>query len=133
MSFQLHLIDTQTGCTAEVVFSESDRELLGLQMMRCVDGGLDRFAQWLSVAVGSSLPTVVDYDLKPPSEAQVGFAMAIARALGVALPPEVLRYRGAMHDFLSTHKEAFEARRRPRAASALGTAPRDDPSSEAVD
>lgn len=122
MAFQLHVIDTLTGCTAEMVLSESDQELLDLQMMRCMTcGGLDLFAHWLSVALASSLPTAVDYDLKPPSEAQVNFAMAIARVLGVALPPDVLRYRGAMHDFLSSHKEAFDARRRVRTPPTTGT------------
>lgn len=111
MAFQLHVTDAITGCAAQIVFSESDQELLGLQMTRCMNcGGIDRVAQWLSVALASSLPAVVDYDLKPPSEAQVNFAMAIARALRLALPPDVLRYRGAMHDFLSSYKEAFDAR-----------------------
>ena len=53
----------------------------------------------------------MDYDLRLPSQAQVNFATAIARSLGLALAPEVLRYRGCMHDFLSAHKDAFNERR----------------------
>lgn len=118
MSFQLCLVDMQTGHAVEVGFSDSDRELLARQKTRCeTDGGLEFFAQWLSLALGSSLPTVVDYDLRPPSEAQVHFATAIARALALSLPPDVLRYRGPMHEFLSSHKDAFEARRRSGAPS----------------
>ena len=115
MSFQLHVIDIQTGCEAELVFPESDLELLTRQMSRCVEyGGFELFARWLSNALASSLPDLVDYDLRPPSDAQVKFAMAIARTLGVVLTPDVLRYRGAMHEFLSSHKDAFETRRRAR-------------------
>ena len=113
MSFLLCVIDPETGQAVEVALSDSDWELLNRQRARCVtDGGPEFFAQWLSLALSSSLPTVVDYELRPPSEAQVSFATAIARALALAVPPEVLRYRDAMHDFLSSHKEAFDARRR---------------------
>lgn len=118
MSFQLCVVDTETGHSVEVSFSDSDQELLTRQKTRCVtDGGLEFFARWLSLALATSLPSVVDYELRPPTEAQVNFATAIARALALALPPEVLRYRGAMHDFLSLHKEAFESRRRSGARS----------------
>lgn len=118
MWFQLHVIDVETGWTAEVVLADADQELLGLQMARCVEqAGLDWFAEWLSRTLVAALPDAVDYDLKPPSEAQVNYAMAIARALRVPLTPDVLRYRGAMHEFLSTHKEAFDARRTSRSRS----------------
>lgn len=122
MSVQLHVIDVESGWTAEVVLPEPDLELLTRQMSRCVEyGGLDLFARWLSSALASSLPGLVDYDLRPPSEPQVNYAMAIARTLRVVLTPEVLRYRGAMHEFLSTHKDAFDARRRARSAGTEGT------------
>jgi hypothetical protein len=117
MSFQLFVFDVETQRTAEVGLSDLDREVLDLQMARCVDSvGFELFAQWLAVALSSALPAVVDYELRPPSDAQVNFAMAIARGLSVALPPKVLKYRGAMHDFLTTHKDAFEARRNTRAS-----------------
>ena len=120
--FQLHVVDTETGQAVEVGFSDSDWELLDRQKSRCLSsGGLDLFARWLSLALGSSLTTIVDYDLRPPSEAQLHYATAIARALAIAMPPDVLRYRGAMHDFLSSNKDAFDARRRTGGPSELGT------------
>lgn len=119
MAFLLHVIDPHTGSVAELEFSDADRELLELQMMRCIEcGGLEPFARWLSFALKSSLPTVVDYGLRPPSEAQMNFALAIARTLGVSLPPDVLRYRGAIHDFISSHKEAFDTHRKTRPTTA---------------
>jgi len=118
MPFQLHVIDVDTGWSSEVVLVDADQELLGRQMARCVEqAGLDWFAEWLSRTLVAALPDAVDYDLKPPSEAQVNYATAIARALRVSLTPDVLRYRGAMHDFLSTHKEAFDTRRKARSRS----------------
>jgi hypothetical protein len=121
MSLELHLIDVASGWTAEVVLPEPDLELLTRQMVRCVEyGGLELFASWFSSALASSLPTLVDYDLRPPTEAQVKFAMAIARTLRVVLTPDVLRYRGAMHEFLSNHKDAFDARRRVRSSVRSG-------------
>lgn len=115
MAFLLQLIDPQTGCVAELEFADPDRELLDLQMARCVEsGGLEPFARWLSFALKSSLPSVVDYGLRPPSEAQINYALSIARTLGVPLSPDVLRYRGAMHDFISSNKEAFDSHRKTR-------------------
>jgi hypothetical protein len=112
MTFQLHFLDKENGLTLDVALADSDRELLSRQLTRCIsDGGPERFARWLGAALGASLPTVVDYDLRPPTEPQVSFAMAIARTLSVALSPDVLRYRGAMHEFLSTNKAEYERRR----------------------
>lgn len=115
MAFVIHVIDADTGYVAELEFSDSDRELLDLQMLRCMTyGGLEHFARWLSFALKSSLPSALDYELRPPSEPQMHFALAIARTLGVALAPDVLRYRGAMHEFISKHKDAFDAQRKSR-------------------
>lgn len=119
MALVLHATDTETGYTVELALPDAEYELLELQMARCVaTGGFDAFAQWLSLALGTSLPTVVDYALRPPSEAQTKFAMAIARTLGLALAPDALRYRGVMHEFISSHAPAFLANRKSRTESA---------------
>lgn len=133
-SFQLQVTDVETGATAEVRFSESECEALNLQMARClICGGVDSFAQWLGLAFGSLLPTVVDYDLRPPSEAQVKFATAIARALGIALPPEILRYRGEMHAFISLHKDAFDTRQKRRSPPPAQMVPRGNAPAETAE
>ena len=86
MAFLLHVIDADTGCVAELEFSDADRELLDLQMLRCVAcGGLEHFARWLSFSLKSSLPSVLDYGLRPPSEAQVHFALALLMMLEIQL------------------------------------------------
>ena len=127
MGFQLHVLDMENGWTVEVVLTEPDRELVTRQMARCMDcGGLEFFARWLSGALATSLPGLVDYDLRPPSEPQVTYATAMARTLGILLTPDVLRYRGAMHEFLSSHKDAFDALRRARSGGTPVTAARSE-------
>ena len=112
MPVQLHLLDIQSGTAVDLPLADPDRELLGDQVKRCREyGGLDLFVQRLGRAFASALRSTVDHDLRPPSDPQVKYAMAIARTLSIALSPDVLRYRGAMHVFLSAHKEAFEVRR----------------------
>lgn len=133
MAVFLHAIDAETGYTVELVLPDAEHELLELQMARCVaNGGFDAFAQWLSQALGALLPTVVDYTLRPPSEAQTKFAMAIARTLGLALSPDALRYRGVMHEFISSHAPAFLASRKGRTESAVESGQRFGEPDEAV-
>jgi hypothetical protein len=110
---ELYFIEVDTGELAEVPLAEEDQELLGKQMTRCMEhGGAELFARWLAQAFSMALPTAVDYDLRPPSEAQIAFATAIARVLRLPLEPDVLRYRGSMHEFLSRNKDEFDARRK---------------------
>lgn len=125
MTSLLHVIDPDTGRAVELVLSDAEQELLELQMTRCIAyGGFDAFAQRLSQALGASLLSIVDYTLRPPSEAQTKFAMAIARTLGIPISPDVLRYRGAMHDFIFLHAPAFMAHRKTRTGQSAETAQR---------
>lgn len=48
----------------------------------------------------------------PPSDKQVKYAVSIARALGLPIPPEALQYRDAMTVFLTTHAPTYRQRRR---------------------
>lgn len=109
---RIQVVDRETGWLEELCLADHDADLLSLQLERHLERGLpDGFTRWLAYVISTSLPESVDYDLRPPSEAQVKFATAIARTLGLALPPDVLRYRGPMHEFLTAHKDAFNARR----------------------
>jgi hypothetical protein len=61
------------------------------------------------------LGEALDSDIKPPTEPQLKFAVDIARALGVAIPGEALRYRGSMKAFISRFEPMFRgARQRSR-------------------
>lgn len=109
---RIHVVDQETGWLEELCLADHDEDLLSLQLARHLERGPpEAFARWLAYVISASIPESVDYDLRPPTEAQVKFATAIARSLGLALPAEVLRYRGPMHEFLSAHKDAFNDRR----------------------
>jgi hypothetical protein len=88
------------------------REAWALQYDRAqLSGGIDRFRERLAVCFAISLAQCLDSDLQPPTSAQMAYAMAIARELGIALPAEALRFRGAMGDFIDRFAEALSRKR----------------------
>lgn len=93
-------------------------EALGVQRERACRDEFDlAFVERLSECFANSLAACLDTDLQLPTDSQVKYAMDIARDLGVSLPADVLRFRGAAHDFIGRFEEAFrsgrERRRRP--------------------
>lgn len=72
-----------------------------------------RFQTHLRQLIGASL----DLSQGPPTDAQLRYAIDIARTLGLALPGEALRYRGAMQVFIARFEKHFrDARARRRGA-----------------
>lgn len=74
-------------------------------------GGIDRFRERLAQCFATSLNECLDPDLKPPTEAQLKYATAIARGLGIPLPSEALRFRGPMAEFIDRFAETMRQRR----------------------
>jgi hypothetical protein len=110
-TLQLQLLDQDTGWIAHVALPHAVEDLLDKQFELCVEGGnAEDFLRWFAQALATGLPEAVSYELRPPSSAQVSFATAIARGLNIPLPPEVLRYRGPMHDFLERYANSFRQR-----------------------
>ena len=66
----------------------------------------------LGLKLQTAIAEVVDPDLRPPTQAQVDYAVAIARELNVNLPGEALMFRCAMGQFLDRYVDLFKARRR---------------------
>ena len=107
----LLLVDMDSDLLVEIPVSESLEEALNIQWERLADEAARnafgaRFGPHLALALGESL----DWDLRAPTPAQVTYATAISRALGIALPSEVLRYRGQMNEFLDRHNQTFKDR-----------------------
>jgi hypothetical protein len=75
-------------------------------------GSVDGFRERLALCFASSLIECLDPDLKPPTDAQLKYATAIARELGIPLPPEALRFRGPMGEFIDRFAEAMRQKRR---------------------
>lgn len=59
-----------------------------------------------------SLTECLDADLKSPTPAQVQCATDIACQLGILLPPEALRFRGPMGEFIDHFAEILRQKRR---------------------
>lgn len=87
-------------------------EALRVQMARIQFDGKPppQLCRRIAERIAISVLEVLDVDLKPPTQAQVSFAIAIARELNVSLPGEALLFRGAMGEFLDRYAELFNAR-----------------------
>lgn len=101
------LVNDDLDLSVELPFAPLAQEALGIQLQRsvCTDGYFpfgDRLAR--------KLVELIDADLQPPSASQLSFALSISRTLDVAVPSEVLKFRGAMFDFLDRYAPMFKAR-----------------------
>jgi hypothetical protein len=91
------------------------REAWLLQYGRALhSGSIERFQARLAQCFAVSLGECLDADLKPPTSAQVQYATDIARRLGVPLPPEALRFRGAIGEFIDRFSEVLRKKRQGR-------------------
>lgn len=101
------LVDDDSELSIELPFSTSTREAIGIQLERSAYmDGRHSFSERLA----RTLIELLDADLQPPSAAQLSYAAAISRGLDVALPSEVLKFKGAMFDFLDRYAPIFKAR-----------------------
>ncbi|UNP30721.1 hypothetical protein [Lysobacter gummosus] len=108
----LYLIAPGIDLSIELFVSDQVEKALALQWERLTDrASRDAFCRRMTQQLDSVIPDSIDWDIKEPTPAQVSFAMALSKQLDVAIPPEVLRYRGHMHEFLETHSQQSKARR----------------------
>lgn len=101
------LVDDELDLSVELPFAPPTREALGIQLQRWVfaDG-----YTYLGDRLARKFADLLDADLKPPSASQLSYALSISKALDVALPSEVLKFKGAMFDFLDRYAPVFKAR-----------------------
>ena len=109
----LRIADDDRGWEISVPLEHHVLEALQVQMARIpinYDEPSPRFCIHLAEKISAVILESLDTDLKPPTDAQVSFALAIARDLNVSLPGEALLYRGAMSDFLTRFAPTFNSR-----------------------
>jgi hypothetical protein len=95
-----------------IPLDDCTQEAWVLQQERAFQAGaINGFRERLAQCFAMSLIECLDADLKPPTEAQVKYATAIARDLGIPLPPEVLRFRGPMADFIGRFADVMRQKR----------------------
>ncbi|WP_295680813.1 hypothetical protein [uncultured Nevskia sp.] len=70
----------------------------------------EEFAEAMLKHLSRVLATFLEPDLRPPTEKQIAFAMALSRRLNVPIPREALMYKEAIEDFLS--KYAYNSKSR---------------------
>lgn len=108
----LRITDVEGGWEIEVPITGSTLEALRLQIARLNrrEVFLSPICERIGLKISETVIEVLDPDLRPPTPAQVKFALDIARELSVNLPGEALQYRGAMHDFLTRYSDLFYSR-----------------------
>lgn len=106
---EFHLVDESLDARALIPLSEAVREAVAIQWSRCEnDEDVKSLSKRLQAVLEPSVIDALDWDLRPPSPAQKKFAYAICSRFGVGMPAEVLRYQGAMHDFLERYAAAYK-------------------------
>lgn len=102
-----------------ILLDDRLREALDAQRERACQSDLDAaFIDRISSSVSQSLASCLDQDLKLPTDSQMKYATDIARELGMSLPAEALRFRGAAHEFIDRFATAFRASRERRGCTA---------------
>ena len=103
------LLDDDLATTLEIPVAGVTQEALRRQRLRLMTAGdHEAFRRRLVGGVVAGLEAALDHDLRSPTKHQIAFATAIARALGVSLPGDALRYRGAMGAFLDRYGGEFK-------------------------
>lgn len=110
----LFLVAPAIELSLELPVTDETARSFVLQFERLEDPKVrDAFCERIALQLERILPEILDWDIKPPTPAQVSFALAISKDLGVAISPEALRFRGPMHDFLDAYAAEYKLRRQP--------------------
>lgn len=116
MSF--YIVSPELDMSIELPIPGDVERVFILQWQRLSDEeSRERFARRLSRNLSNLLPDLVDWDIRPPTTKQVTYAMVLSRELDVPIPPDALRYRGFMHEFIEKHvslaKKIYVEKRQP--------------------
>ncbi len=111
----LRLVDDDLDLSLEIAMSWNYREALGIQLHRCLAAGASAPFEWRLI---TTLASILDDDLQPPTKSQVSYALSIAKALAVSLPGEALQYKGSMKQFLNRHAPMFREHQQKYSTSA---------------
>lgn len=100
----LYLVNPAVEMTLELFVSQRLEEALTIQYERIKDRKVrDTFVKRLEKQVEALLKDSIDWDLKEPTEAQLKYAILVAKQLGIALPSEAGKYRFHTAMFLETY------------------------------
>lgn len=99
----LLLVHPSVDLTLELYVSPALEEAIALQWERVRKRTVrDTYVKALEYRLESYLKDCLDWDLKPPTEAQVSYATLLATRHSVSVPSEALSYRFHMAMFIET-------------------------------
>lgn len=102
----LYLVNPGVDLTLELFVSARLEEAVAIQFERIKDRKVrDTFVRKLEKRLEGLLVDCMDWDLKEPTEAQVTYAILVAKQLGIPLPSEARKYRFHMAMFLESYAE----------------------------
>lgn len=121
----LYLVNPAVEMTLELYVSPRLEEALTIQYERIKDRRVrDTFVKRLESQIEMLLKDSIDWDIKAPTEAQLNYAILVAKKLGIPLSIEARKYRFHTAMFLETY--AAQAKNDVTgSASADTNAPRD--------
>ena len=97
----LLLVHPAVDLPLELYVSPALEEAIALQWERVRKRTVrDTYVKALEYRLQDLLRDCLDWDLKPPTDAQVAYATVLAARHGVSVPPEALNYRFHMAMFL---------------------------------
>lgn len=100
----LYLVNPAVEMTLELYVSAQLEEALTIQFERIKDRKVrDTFVRRLEQQVETLLKDSIDWDLKEPTDAQLNYAILIAKQLGISLPSEARKSRFHTAMFLETY------------------------------
>lgn len=100
----LYLVNPAVEMTLELFVSLPLEEALTIQYERIKDRRVrDTFVKRLEKQVETLLKDSLDWDIKEPTEAQLNYAILVAKQLGISLPSEAHKYRYYTAMFLETY------------------------------
>lgn len=113
----LLLVHPSVDLTLELYVSPALEEAMALQWERVRKRTVrDTYIKALEYRLETLLRDCLDWDLKPPTEAQVSYAKLLGVRHGVSVPSEALSYRFHMAMFL----EAWSRKPVPSSSTAVG-------------
>lgn len=108
----LFLVAPSLDLSIELLISDQVERALSLQWERLKDRtAREAFCRRMTQQLDSVIPESIDWDIKEPTSAQVSYAMVLSKQLDVPIPPDALRYRGQMHEFLEKHSQLSKEKR----------------------
>lgn len=113
----LYLVNPAVEMSLELYISQQLEEAITIQYERIRDARVrDTFVKRLETRLERLLAESIDWDLKEPTEAQLKYAILVAKQTGIPLPSEARKFRFYTAMFLETYavqaKESSSAAKR---------------------